>query len=309
MRPDSNQDPLVSVIVPTFSRPRALRECVAALALQSLPEGRFEIVVVDDGSPPASNPEPLPAVAGLRVIRQANAGPAAARNAGAREARGSILAFTDDDCRPSPAWLSTLLGPLADRRDLLVGTLTWNALSGSPCAHASQRIVDLVYEHFNRDPAKAYFLTSNNCACHRESFLEAGGFDTTFPQAGAEDREFCDRWRMLGRPIRLVCEPLVAHYHEQGVREFWSICHRYGRGAYHYQALRQRRGSGTIKEDLGFHQRLLKELPGILAKEPGPAARLRLLSLLAMWQVANATGFFRAAWENQWNRQRARGVV
>ena len=157
--------------------------------------------------------------------------------------------------------------------------------------------MDLVYEHFNADPENAYFLTSNNFACARELFLETGGFDTEFALAGAEDRDFCDRWRTAQRPIQLIPEPLVDHYHAQTFRKFLDLHYRYGRGAYLYQAKRKRRGSGTMADDLGFHRALLRSIPRRL-KGSGLAASAGLLFGLGLWQIANLAGFVSAASES-----------
>jgi GT2 family glycosyltransferase len=155
-------------------------------------------------------------------------------------------------------------------------------------------IIDLVYDHFNRDPENAYFLASNNIACRRDLFLQLGGFDTEFSKAGAEDREFCDRWRMTGRPIRLVRRPLVEHRHAQTFTKFLDLHYRYGRGAYLYQAKRRQRASGTMAEDMGFHRSLVREVPKHLQGMPIPR-KVQALFGLAIWQLANAVGFFAMA--------------
>ncbi|MEI8319890.1 MAG: glycosyltransferase family A protein, partial [Planctomycetia bacterium] len=86
---------IVTVVVPTYRRPQQLRRCLEALAAQTFPEP-WEVVVVDDGSPQPFSAADMPATdrLALRVIRQENAGPAAARNRGVREARGEFVAFT-----------------------------------------------------------------------------------------------------------------------------------------------------------------------------------------------------------------------
>ena len=97
------------MIVPTHRRPAQLAECLAALARLDYPSDRYEVIVVDDGGgmPLDEVLEPFRAhmavtcLAGRRVA-------AAARNAGAARARGDLLAFTDDDCRPRPDWLRRL---------------------------------------------------------------------------------------------------------------------------------------------------------------------------------------------------------
>jgi GT2 family glycosyltransferase len=285
-------DVIAAVVVPTYGRPAHLLNCLESLANQSFPEP-WEAVIVDDGSP-----EPVgglvDAFAGrlsLRVIRQENAGPAAARNQGVQEARGEFIAFTDDDCLPEPAWLAELVRAARDRPGVLVGGTTINGLSGELFASTSQLIIDLVYEHFNRDPEDAYFLTSNNMLCSRERFLALGGFDAGFARAGGEDRDFCDRWRMAGWRIAWHPAARVEHRHSQTLRRFLELHYRYGRGAYRYQAVRRERGSGTMREDIGFHKSLPHRVWRELQKGRNPLRAAGLLAALGGWQVANAVGF------------------
>ena len=114
---------MVSVIIPTRNRPAELRACLEALEQQNFPLERFEVVVVDDGSsaPPISLIESFGGRIRASLVAQANAGPAAARNAGARRAAGEIVAFTDDDCRPERDWVGTLAARIDDDPDALVG--------------------------------------------------------------------------------------------------------------------------------------------------------------------------------------------
>src|SRR5690349_6129316 len=98
--------PFASIVIPSRNRPQAVRDCVTACLQLDYPADRFEVIVVDDGSEP-----PVCTWSGdarVRVIRQTAAGPAAARNCGMASARGELMAFTDDDCRPRPDWLSKL---------------------------------------------------------------------------------------------------------------------------------------------------------------------------------------------------------
>ena len=284
--------PVASIVIPTYGRPRRILECLESLQRQDFPEP-WEVVVVDDGSP-----EPVEALlAGrsmaidLRVIRQANAGPAAARNFGVREARGEIIAFTDDDCRPEPAWLETLVQAARDRPDALVGGTTMNGLPDELFSATSQLIVDFVYEHFNADPANAFFLASNNILCRRDRFLSIGGFDESFPRAGGEDREFCDRWRVTGLPIVWLPGARIEHRHHQTLRKYLDLHFRYGRGARRYWLVREERGSGSMGDDLSFHRSLAARVWRRLRSPGSPQARLATLVALGAWQVANAAGF------------------
>lgn len=255
----------------------------------------FEVIVVDDGSDPplALDPSRWAAKFDLKIIRQQNTGPAGARNRGVAEARGEFLAFTDDDCLPTPTWLEKLVAALREHPEALVGGSTFNGLKNDLFPEASQLIVEMVYEHFNRDPANAYFFASNNMACRKSEFLAVGGFDPSFCIA-SEDREFCDRWRMGGRRLVWLRDSLIEHRHAQNLFGFARLHFRYGQGAFEYQRLRKCRGSGSMGEDIGFHG----ALPTLIRKYLDSAlfgAGLAVLGALALWQTVNAMGFFWAA--------------
>src|SRR5262245_61716846 len=112
-----------SVIIPTFARPQRLASCLAAVAKLQFPKDQYEVIVVDDGSPePLDNTvEPFRAELKLSLARQPNAGPAAARNAGAARAVGGYLAFTDDDCEVDPNWLTALVDRMQQTPNALIG--------------------------------------------------------------------------------------------------------------------------------------------------------------------------------------------
>lgn len=96
---DATRAPLVSVVIPLYNKQRTIARSVASLRHQQFQD--FEVIVMDDGSTDASWAQ-LEACGAtvdprFRCMRQANAGPGAARNAGARLARGKYLAFLDAD--------------------------------------------------------------------------------------------------------------------------------------------------------------------------------------------------------------------
>ena len=198
---DSMQPMIASVIIPTRNRPRAIIACLDAIGRQDCTAHAYEVIVVDDGSDDCLQLDPRRWADRfeLRVLRQENAGPAAARQRGVAEARGAILAFTDDDCLPTPGWLATLVAALESFPEAMAGGSTFNGLSADLCAETSQLILEIVYEHFNSGPSGAYFFASNNIAMRRSDYLASGGFDGEFGSPAAEDREFCDRWRLQGR--------------------------------------------------------------------------------------------------------------
>jgi hypothetical protein len=101
--------PVISVIVPTHGRPEQLLQLMDALERQDLSADKFELIISDDGSnPPVLESLDLSKPSyGVVVLQQENSGPAAARNAAQRHARGALLVFLDDDSIPSDSCLSS----------------------------------------------------------------------------------------------------------------------------------------------------------------------------------------------------------
>ena len=133
--------PIFSIIIPTYNRPERLANCLAAIAQLDYPRDRFEVIVVDDGSDASLEPvvTPLQEQIDITLLRQKNAGPAAARNRGAAQARGQFLAFTDDDCQPTTNWLTQFAENFATAPQSLLGGKTINALVNNPYSTASQK--------------------------------------------------------------------------------------------------------------------------------------------------------------------------
>ncbi len=190
------QQSFFSIVIPTYNRPERLANCLAAIAQLEYQRDRFEVIVVDDGSNITLDGivRPLQDKIQIKLIRQANAGPAAARNRGAAEAQGEFLAFTDDDCQPFPDWLDRFAASLAIAPKAMIGGKTINALVDNPFSSASQKLIDYLYEYYNPAKGKKAFFASNNIALPKSGFDSLGGFDVSFPLAAAEDRDFCDRW-------------------------------------------------------------------------------------------------------------------
>ena len=283
--------PLVSVVVPTRDRPEALQRCLAALTAQSLGD-RLEVVVVDDGS--RASDEVAAVVArhpGARLVRRTGAGPAAARNAGARAAHGSLLCFTDDDCEAQPDWAQRLAEALQEGADAAAGT-TRLTRSG-PLADAFELIVEAPAAVPPGNGSELSFAASNNLACTRTAF-EATPFDESYPHAAGEDRDWCARLLAGGFVLRSAPAAGVLHDQELTLRRFMAHQVRYGQGAYRF-----RRGSGEQRKlgAPGFYADLLRRA---FAKGFGVG------TLVGAAQIATAVGFA-AAWAHSRNEMRRVG--
>ncbi|MGE5638710.1 MAG: glycosyltransferase family 2 protein [Clostridia bacterium] len=148
--------PYVSVVVPTCGRPDLLKRCLAALERQSLARHAYEIIVVEDAK---------------------REGPATARNRGWRQARASIVAFTDDDCVPERSWLAAGLTAMARGYDAVTGRIVM-PLSGRPTD----------YERDAQQLQASEFVTAN-CFVRRATLERMGGFDERFRLAWREDSD------------------------------------------------------------------------------------------------------------------------
>jgi GT2 family glycosyltransferase len=272
--------------------------CLRALVSQTYPRDRFEVIVVDDGGdcPLAPSLAPFDAHLQLHLIERKKGGPARARNAGAKHASGSLLAFTDDDCEPEPGWLAALHVCFSRCPDHAIGGKIVNALQENTYSSASQLLVDYLYEfHAARRLADASggrkaprFFTSNNLAVPAALFDAIGGFDESFPLAAGEDREFCDRWQQHGYRLLRAPDAVVRHAHALSLSKFWRQHVNYGRGAFHLRRARISRGAPPVElEQFSFYRQLLTY--PVRARRQQPA--FALMTLMFVSQVANALGF------------------
>jgi GT2 family glycosyltransferase len=282
--------PFFSIIIPTYNRPAELVLCLEALCRLDYPRNLFEVIVVDDGSKTTLQPVVSCFFDQLDVtlVTQANAGPAAARNAGAKRAKGEFLAFIDDDCITLPDWLQKLANRFSETPDQAIGGRTLNALTENPYSAASQNLMDAGYAYYNPLPGQASFFASNNLTVPAAHFQSMGGFDSAFKTS--EDRDFCDRWWHHGFQMTYAPEILIYHSHPLNFRAFWQQHFNYGRGAYRYHQARARRGTGRLRPDPNFYINLI--FNPLMPQEVQRIFLVRVL--LVMSQVANTIGFF---WE------------
>jgi glycosyltransferase involved in cell wall biosynthesis len=103
--------PSCSVVVSTRHRAELLACCLSALTVLEHPS--YEVIVVDNTTG-EREVENLAAKAGARYIVEPREGLSRARNAGARAARGGIIAYIDDDAVAEPTWLSAHTAALED---------------------------------------------------------------------------------------------------------------------------------------------------------------------------------------------------
>lgn len=106
----------ISVIIPTYNEKTSLEECIESLGVQSYSD--FEIIVVDDGSTDGTLKilENLAkALPNFKYVRQPHRGAGAARNLGAKQAKGEILVFVDADMTFEENFLESLVHPIISK--------------------------------------------------------------------------------------------------------------------------------------------------------------------------------------------------
>jgi GT2 family glycosyltransferase len=226
----------VGVVVATRDRPQLLDRCLAALAAQTRPAD--EIVVVDDASVDGDTAaavrryeRSLP----VRLVRRSQpGGPGRARQDGWPTLASAMVAFTDDDCRPSPGWLAALATEAAPGV-VVVGPTLPDPEDG-PLRSVFDRTMR-IEAHDGR------FSTCN--ALYPRALLEAlGGFDLAFDGYG-EDTDLGQRALRFGAQGRWVADALV-----------WHAVHRPGA----WRSLRQRRRVGEIVRLIRLHPQLRDQI-------------------------------------------------
>lgn len=203
-----------SLIIPVRDRPHFLMQAVRSAIAQELPP--LEVVVVDDGS--YDDPTALLAPLGrrVRVIRQPRLGRSAARNRGAKEARGDVLAFLDSDDLWVPGKLARQLAVLEKRPEagLITGFVSVVNGSGEPQPLVTQQLrrtllanaaTGFSLERLVRAPG----IFTSTLLVPRRVFEEVGGFDESLD--ALEDWDFMLKIR-AHHPFEVVPWPPVVIY-------------------------------------------------------------------------------------------------
>jgi glycosyltransferase involved in cell wall biosynthesis len=195
----------VSVVIPTYNRRKLLKKCLLKLCAQDLAASEYEIVVADDENSLDTKTLLLrlqaehPGHNFVYANVESSHGPASARNAGWRKAKGDVIAFTDDDCLPSPDWLSKGLAYLNDHIDAIWGKVIV-PLPDNPTD----------FQLNTAGLEKEEFVTAN-CFCRKSMLEKINGFDERFSRPWREDSDLHFTLLEQGANIRYI--PAIVVYH------------------------------------------------------------------------------------------------
>jgi glycosyltransferase involved in cell wall biosynthesis len=294
----------LSVVIPTKDRAEALARTLAGLEAQRLGDAEAEVIVVDNGSSDGTVGQVRERASGgaipIRLLEQADGGPAAARNAGAAAAAGEVLLFLGDDTEPAePSLLRAHLDLHAARPEAtygVLGRITWTPRApvtpfmhwlenGGPQFHYGELDAGVV-------DAASYFYSSH-ASLKRSIFERVGGFDVRFPTAAVEDTELGVRLADTGLELDYRPELLVLHDHPttpaQSLRRSIAV----GRSAALYNRLHPDRPHPGVQAPSGLAWSAVQAaepLLGLLARLPLPSG-VRKRVWLAMTRAGYARGY------------------
>jgi len=247
-----------SVIVATRNRAHYLTECLQRLADQRCQE-QFEIIVIDNDSTddtPKVIEEWMRRNPKLRTFRESRIGLSAAKNAGARLAKGSLLLFTDDDVLVESNWVKGYLDWFARMPDTNVlggGPIVpvLNDLQPWPHWFDEQGLAEMGLLHFGteRSLMNWEYVWGANMAIPAALFERVGLWNEAVGRRGEErgtfeDTEYQDRVRTIGGTVWFCPDSVLRHRIEPErlrTRNLIQVAFNRGRNAFVQETLRSGR--------------------------------------------------------------------
>jgi len=218
-----------SIVVATYNRKDKLKKCLNALANQTYPKEDYEIIIVDDGSTNGTYEflkEKQKEIKNLRIFRQNNKGPAAARNLGVKNAKGEIIFFTDDDVIVPNNWIEEFLKVFEKYPEVVaVGgyiEASEEMIKKNIFAKYESYMSRLVYNMPNElyvGGVETFGVVTCNAAYKKKVIEEVGYFDEMFPVAAGEDADLKLRVALKGYKFAFI--PLKAiHIQDYNLKRF-----------------------------------------------------------------------------------------
>ena len=221
-RPDATW-PRISVVVCTYNGQATLHDCLQGLRKLDYPD--YEVIVVNDGS--TDDTAAIAAQYPYQVITTENRGLSAARNTGMSAATGEIVAYTDDDARPDPDWLTHLALTFRTTGHAAVGGPNIPPPGDGPVAECVANAPGGPV-HVLISDRQAEHIPGCNMAFRKQRLAEIGGFDPQFRTAG-DDVDLCWRLEDHGSTIGFNPAAMVWHHRRNSLRAYWRQQRGYGR--------------------------------------------------------------------------------
>jgi glycosyltransferase involved in cell wall biosynthesis len=236
----------ISLIICTRDRCRQLARCLEAVQRINFARA-WELIIVDNGSvdETPSIVREFVSSGGLSAVHifESKPGKSHALNAALEKARGDILAFTDDDCYPSPDFLRAIWSVFEDPSvDYMVGRVMLHDPTDHPIA-VNESMTPVTYRGRSFLSGGLGFFGGANMAFRRHVLVNIGGFDPIFGPGSrftyAEDLDVVARASAMGCEGRYCPDVVVRHHHQRKKSDapaVWKAC-GIGMGAYHMKLL------------------------------------------------------------------------
>ena len=176
-----NSDPFISVIIPTYHDWERLQWCIDALAEQSYPEIKIEILIINN-DPNDKVPKSFNLPKNAKILIENKVGSYAARNRGLKSSKGEIIGFTDSDCIPDKNWIKNAVEKLQNDKVSLIGgkVKIYKPKNGSNIVYDYEKIFSF-RQHIN--VPKGNCVTAN-LFIKRSVVDKIGYFDETVNSGG-----------------------------------------------------------------------------------------------------------------------------
>ncbi|MFA6268456.1 MAG: glycosyltransferase [archaeon] len=207
-----------SIIVPCYNCEKTIKACINSI-LEQKTKTDFEIILVDDGSTDkTANRINQTKSKKIQYIYQKNAGPAKARNAGTKKAKGEIYLFTDSDCIVESNWLKEMLAPFSDKKVAAVQG-AYKTKQKELLSRFSQIEIEDRYE-IMRVSKHLDWVGSYSAAYRADVYKQMKGFDESFPKASGEDPELSYKVAEAGWKIIFNPNAVVYHTHPNSLKKY-----------------------------------------------------------------------------------------
>jgi len=247
----------ISLVVPVYNGGEKFLRCLASVrALDPAPD---EFIVVCDDDTDGSRDHARAAGAHV-IVQHPNAGPAKARNLGARAAAGDVIFFLDADCTVPPDAIAHLRHLFATNAiDALIGS--YDDAPSEP--NFLSQYKNLMHHYVHQTGSAEAFTFWGACgAIQRALFMRFDGFDERYMRPCIEDIELGYRLRAGGAHIRLAKDFQIKHLKRWTPRNLFKT--DFFDRALPWTALIMKRGALTNDLNLRSQERLSVGLTGLL---------------------------------------------
>jgi GT2 family glycosyltransferase len=317
----SGVEPSVSVIVPSYNRRERLARLLGELERHRQLGAAFEVVVAVDGSSDGTGEMLSTLRTGfhLRVISQAQRGPAAARNAAIAAARGELLLFLDDDVAPQAGLFEHHVAfHRGQRHAAAVGRMAAPPGARLPAwleweAALLERQYAWMRSGLHPVDWRAFYTA--NASVRREDVLAVGGFDERFLRE--EDVELAHRLAARGVSFHFLNDAVVHHDPDRTFEVWLNVAFERGRKNVLLESeldpadrslaaewgRRHRLNRMLARWSIGHEERTRFLVAALRRALAAPSPRARRLACSALFNVkywagvADASGLGAAVWE------------